>query len=134
MCDELEKYIKELTNAFEGIKIIWLFGSRANNRNKPLSDWDLLVFADIKTYEDIKIDEYHHRGAVDLLIVIDGNQFIKPWGEEKKGSINSWHWEVVSESEAEYDHIKFIPDKPGSANGRFEELRLKAKKIYERKI
>jgi predicted nucleotidyltransferase len=132
MNNELEKYIKELTDAFVGIKSIWLFGSRANNRQKPLSDWDLLVFADSNTYEAIKIDEYYHRGAVDLLVVIDNNQFIKPWGKEKIGSINEWAWNELTESEAEYNHIKFISDKPGSDSGEFEKLRLKAKKLFER--
>ena len=40
-----------------------------------------------------------------------------------------WNWDIVSESEAEYDQ-KFIPDSIGSDIGQPEEIRLKTIKKY----
>jgi len=131
MDEELEQFTSELVTNFPGISAIWLIGSRANGTAKPLSDWDILVFADKQIFTVLKMDESYHRGAVDLLVVIDGDNFMKPYGGEKTGSLTKWKWKEISDDDAEYEGIKFISDEPGSNLGDFEPKLIKARLLYK---
>lgn len=130
MNDELQQFVSELATNFPGISSIWLLGSRSNATAKPLSDWDILVFADEQTFHELEADQFYHRGAVDLLIVTDGDSFKKPYGGEKTGSLTKWKWKPTGNEEAEYEGIKFIPDEPGSRLGNFEKKLRKARLLY----
>ncbi len=100
-------YILFLTQKLPEIKSIWLIGSRANGRATNKSDWDFLVFGDYFVLESIKADSTFHRDDVDLLIVLD-NEFHKPYGTAKGGSLKEWEWEVESETLATYMGLKWI--------------------------
>jgi len=74
-----ERYIRALTAAYPAIREVWLYGSRANDRAGPDSDWDYLAFADDDTLSDLSRDTRLHVQGIDLMIVTDGVQFAKPW-------------------------------------------------------
>jgi predicted nucleotidyltransferase len=105
-------YIERLTSVHPGIKSIWLFGSRANNsyRSRSDSDWDLLVFADQNTFNELKRDKTFHRDKIDLLVVFNENEFEMPWPDEKgakHGSLKNWKWIEISNTEATYKSVKY---------------------------
>lgn len=132
MSDELKTFVNELVKGNSGISAIWLIGSRANNTAKALSDWDILVFGDAKTFSDLKENEFFHRGAVDLLVVKDGGDFERPYGRAKSGSLSKWRWKETSSNEAEYEGIKFIPDEIASDLGELDKKVCKAKLLYRK--
>jgi predicted nucleotidyltransferase len=127
---ELQKFVHELVASNLDISSIWLFGSRANGTAKALSDWDIFVFGTGKTFDEIEKNEFFHRGAVDLMVVTDGEHFRKPYGGNKSGSLSDWKWNETGVNEAEYEGVKFIPDEPGSDLGEFKRTILKARRLF----
>jgi|SRR5690554_3469958 len=131
---KIQTYINRLTEKSPEITAIWLIGSRANGNAKCDSDWDFLVFGDAGTYKNVENDDSLHLNEVDLLIVTD-DEFSKPYGNPKTGSLQNWEWNLKSESEATYKGVKWIPDleaeKDGMPNmGQLFEQKLKAVRIY----
>ncbi|HHT9136689.1 MAG TPA: hypothetical protein ACFYEK_05510 [Candidatus Wunengus sp. YC60] len=76
------------------------------------------------------MNEFYHRGAVDLLVVTDGDNFKKPYGGQKTGSLSKWKWRLTDNDAAEYEGIKFIPDELGGNLGNFEKGVRKARLLY----
>ena len=72
-------YIKQLVAAYPTIREVWLYGSRANGTERVDSDWDYLAYADKSTLDRLALDVRFDREDVDLMIVVDGNRFLKPW-------------------------------------------------------
>lgn len=129
--EEIENYICSLVKAFEAIKEIWLFGSRANNTFNPASDWDLIVFADYATLSAMQNHPELEKQKIDLLVVHNGDDFICPWGDPPKGGdLKGWEWQKSSEAEAEYTQAKFIDDEESSRefNALMGYVRLTRKK------
>ncbi|MDN3716973.1 nucleotidyltransferase domain-containing protein [Vibrio breoganii] len=134
LAPKIKKYIERLTEKSPEIEAIWLIGSRANGNAKSCSDWDLLVFGDINTFNRVKTDISFHCDEIDLLIVI-GDEFSKPYGNPKAGSLQQWKWEIKWGNDATYNGTKWIPDleaeSEGMSNmGQFIEQTLKAVKVY----
>ena len=132
MKDELDIFVSQLVSNFPGISSIWLFGSRANKTAKAFSDWDVLVFGDEETFINLKKNEFFHRGAVDLLVVTDGDNFKKPYGEAKSGSLSEWKWKETGSNEAEYISVKFVPDEAGGNLGEIDKKILKSTLLYRK--
>lgn len=112
--DSTSRYIQSLIENHTCIHEIWLFGSRADGNATPSSDWDLLVFADDSTLQQMRRDLQLQSSMYDLFVVYDGNKFVQPWGENpKSGSLNEWKWERKSSHEADYraTHPTKDPDK-----------------------
>lgn len=131
---KIENYIKQLTDKSHEIKSVWLIGSRANGKANSCSDWDLLVFGDVSTFNRVKNDISFHCDEIDLLIVID-DEFSKPYGNPKSGSLKKWEWKIESEKDATYKGVKWISDleaeSEGMSNmGQIIEQTLKAVKVY----
>jgi len=100
---EISAYVSSLTCEHRGITELWLFGSRSNNTARPDSDWDLFAFANPQTLRDLSVDTRHQRPDIDLLIVLDGDEFREPWGDNpKRGWLTEWEWTKISETEALY--------------------------------
>ena len=107
----LNEYINQLTSEFE-IKEIWLFGSRANNREKEDSDWDLFVFADPQVLAALKARMDLKSKDIDLMIVYDGNNFEQPWTSLSKDGLERvkngqlmgplWAFRKINDETAEY--------------------------------
>lgn len=113
MNDKIKQYIESLTTHYSDIKSIWLIGSRANNSHREDSDWDLLVFADNKIFNELKLNKTFRNNTVDLLIVFDNQNFEKPWADEKgtkNGSLSEWKWNELSSNEATYKSVKYKSD------------------------
>ena len=110
---EASEYISDLVAANLSIREVWLFGSRANGSARPESDWDYMVFADDATLTALRGDSRFHRAGIDLMIVVDGDQFAAPWADHsrsKSGRLakvdGGWHWNPVSLAKATYRATK----------------------------
>jgi len=107
------EYISELVAAYPSILEVWLFGSRANGSAKPESDWDYMAFAEDKTLAALRGDSRFHCAGIDLMIVIDGDNFAAPWTEDsrsKGGRLakvdGGWHWTKRTATRATYQASK----------------------------
>lgn len=138
MNTEIENYITDLVSHYQGIKEIWLIGSRANGIARSNSDWDFIVFANTKTLLNMKKDSPIHAEAVDLLLVFNAKgEFCKPWGSKKSGNLYSrdWEWRRISDSLAEYKSVKWVQayeakDKSSLSTGQIVVKRLQAEKVW----
>jgi predicted nucleotidyltransferase len=129
--ESVEKYIKRLISAYPTILSVWLLGSRANGSYKPDSDWDLLVFGSQKVFDDLKLNQSFHHANMDLLVVYNGNDFEKPWGEkQKRGSLTGWKWKALSETESTYRATKSIFGEDGEEEFNVKVMQCKAYRVY----
>lgn len=104
----IDEYIKDLTDEYPSIESIWLFGSRANNRAKEDSDWDLFVFANQEILDKLKKNKQFNNNMIDLFVIYNGKDFQLPWpnlerrNKYKSGNLNKWGWEQITNSKARY--------------------------------
>ena len=92
MC-ELGGYLDQLALTAPGVREIWLIGSRANGTARADSDWDLVVFGDARTLQQLREAVHLHRADVDCLVVADEGSFQSAWGTKSKGgSLSGWKW------------------------------------------
>ncbi len=93
----LSEYIENLLAACPEITEVWLIGSRANDKARVDSDWDLLVFGSTRTLATLRKNQPLRRPDIDLLIVYNGNDFRAPWktesGKVHSGNLTGWEWE-----------------------------------------
>ena len=100
---EILAYISGLTQDYPGISEVWLFGSRSNGTARPDSDWDLFAFANHEIFQKLQGDPSRRRPDIDLLVVLDGNEFRGPWDNNpKRGWLTEWEWKKLSAAEASY--------------------------------
>ena len=128
---DVDAYVRKVAASHRNVIEMWLLGSRANGTATKASDWDILAFADESTLNSLREDYQLHHPVVDLLVVksADG-RFEKPWGKKKSGSLELWQWNRLSDTEATYRSVKFVPD-PGEAHhGDFHEQILKAIRLW----
>jgi hypothetical protein len=95
---------------------VWLIGSRANPTNEQPNDWDFVVFGSAKLLEQLRSAK--PIPDLDLLIVVDGENFEGPWpratdGVIKHGSLTTWKWTQTGSDSATYKGTK-LPDDWGS--------------------
>lgn len=119
---DLADYVATLKAAFPAIESIWWIGSRANptspRRPRPDSDWDLVAFADRATLDALRARSELHRDDVDLLVVFDGEHYVKPFdaaAEERLWS--AWNWTQLNDNRASYE-TSYWPEadaEPGEA-------------------
>lgn len=122
LTDEIRTYIDLLIARCPKVREVWLIGSRANGISTEVSDWDFIIFADPKAFDDLAHDKVLHREDVDLLVVDDATgEFSKPWGKEKTGSLDSWKWVRESNSIATYRAMKWVEDEEAKEDG-FENI------------
>ena len=98
----LSEYIENLLAACPEITEVWLIGSRANDKARVHSDWDLLVFGSNHSLSTLQENLSLRRPDIDLLILYNGNNFREPWetepGKVKSGSLTGWKWERDKDS------------------------------------
>lgn len=133
---EVGAYLESVTTACPSIAEIWLFGSRANGTESDRSDWDLLAFGDGDTCNVLRGHEELRRDDVDLLVVDSSGNFQTPWGDRKKGSLESWRWSRLTDEEAAYEGRKWCPD-VGQAGigielGSLDKPHLRAFRLWSR--
>lgn len=111
---KIDAYVAKIAQAHPGIREIWLFGSRAKGHAHPKSDWNLFVFADDDTLQQIGKDLQFRRGDVQLLVVRDGDEFRELWSNKpKQGYLSEWEWVKTSAREAQYCGIKWAQEEKG---------------------
>ena len=110
----IDAYVAKIARAHPGIREIWLFGSRAKGLAHPKSDWNLFLFADEDTLQQLGKSLQFRRGDVQLLVVRDGDEFREPWGNNpKQGYLSEWEWVKISDREAQYCGIKWAQEEKG---------------------
>ncbi len=128
---EVKTYIEQLVAAYPKITNIWLLGSRANNTSQVDSDWDLLVFGSQDILKSLRNDSRFNLDSVDLLIVYNGKDFEKPWGEKtKSGSLPEWDWKEVDSNNATYRATKPIYNENGKEEFNVKVLQSRAVLVY----
>jgi hypothetical protein len=110
-------YIRELILRVDGIREVWLIGSRANGFAQQDSDWDFLVFADLTMMGGIAKDSMPHADNIDLLLVDSDGNFMRPWADSKSGSLTSWRWRRIDRTTAEYEGAKWVSDQEALNSG-----------------
>ncbi len=132
---DIEGYILTITKAFQGIREVWLIGSRANGEERPDSDWDFFVFTDEKTFRHMRKQPSFKRPDVDLLVVYNDQNFEEPWPESsdkrplpKRGSLDStapgWNWMQISDVCATYKATKDNSDEDSLITQTKKALRI----------
>ena len=128
---DVETYVLKVAAEHPNVTEMWLFGSRANGTATEKSDWDILAFADEATLNALRNDIELHEPRVDLLIVKSANgSFEKPWGKKKSGSLENLQWNRLSNTEATYRSVKFVPDPGETREGNLHEQILKAIRLW----
>lgn len=87
-----------------GATEVWLYGSRANDRARPGSDWDLLVHAPLATRRALAEQEPWE--GFHILIGDDGETFVSPWNAPNRFdsvTLSSLRWQRLSVSTARYE-------------------------------
>jgi len=112
---EAGRYVEEAVAAYPSIREVWLFGSRANGTARPDSDWDYLAFADWPTLGALRSDARFNREGVDLLIVVDGVRYEKPWPDRRgikygtlADDIGGLRWKQLTPTTATYTATKQV--------------------------
>jgi hypothetical protein len=91
---------------------------------------ELLVFADPATLKRLRKSGHLHRADVDLLVVVDGDQFENAWGQRRlSGSLARWAWRQVSPELAYYDESKWA-----EGDGTVVRVRRKAVLIWQSQL
>lgn len=110
----IDQFVSKLAKAHPQIREIWLFGSRAKGGSSPDADWNLFVFADGETFRQLGRNRRFRRADVQLLVVLDGDEFQEPWGDNpKRGYLSEWEWVKISDREAQYCGIKWAQEEKG---------------------
>ncbi len=129
----LPEYIENLLAACPEITEVWLIGSRANDKARVDSDWDLLVFGSDRTLAALQKNRSLRCPEIDLLVVYNGNDFQAPWktesGKSKSGSLTEWEWEREKDS-----HVRAHYKGTKGKDGEFEitVTREVAKRIWSK--
>ncbi len=127
----LPKYIESLLAVCPEITEVWLIGSRANDKARAVSDWDLLVFGSPRTLATLQENLSLRHPDIDLLIVYNGNDFEAPWkaesGKGKSGSLTEWQWE---RDKGSLTRAHYMGTKPGDDEFAVTTTREVAKRIW----
>lgn len=129
--EDVKTYIEQLVSSYPKITSIWLIGSRANGTATKNSDWDFMIFGSKDILKSLRTDSRFHFDLIDLLVVYNGRDFEKPWGEKSKsGSLSEWNWKEADSNNATYRATKPIYDENGKEEFNVKVLRCKAVRIY----
>ncbi len=111
---DISSFIAGIRSECPDIASIWLIGSRANGGATESSDWDFIAIADKQTLSKLENLTELHRPDVDFFVVVDGDNFQCAWGErDKTGSLSSWEWDFISDTQAEYTGAKELKNEEG---------------------
>jgi len=125
LSEELGAYLDGLRAAFPAIEEVWLIGSRANHTAHAGSDWDFIAFADQAACDEIEVDAQWHRADVDLLVVVDGNEFKRPWGNPQAGTLEAWAWKRAGPTAATYIGSTWSDDEDAWVEQKFNAVRVR---------
>src|SRR6185295_13052041 len=131
----ISPFIGQLVNRCPAMRSVWTIGRPANGGVvDPLRavDWELVAFADIATLRYLRRAADLHRADVLLRIVTDGDRFEIAWGAlERSGSLFSWGWRRVTESEACFSEARWAQPPQG---GEVERTHRKAACVWARSV
>lgn len=107
------EFITEIASLNSEPLEIWLMGSRANGRERPDSDTDLLIFGPDGFLEEVRV-RLQQPTDIDCLVVYDGDNYNDPW-QEKRGSLSQLRWNRIDSRAATYMGTMWVPDEESSA-------------------
>ena len=125
---ELSAFVSHVLLHGLEIRAVWSVG-HADDAAVP-GRCELLVFADRPTLQRLRKSAHPHRADIDLLVVVDGDEFENAWGEHRvSGSLARWAWRQVSPELAYYDESKWA--ERGGEGGSVVRVRRKAILIWQ---
>lgn len=90
----------------------------------------LLAFASASVLRRLQACAHLHSGEIELLVVVDGDEFASAWGPPRcGGSLARWAWRQTNREEAFYDEPCW--DARESAGGAVARVRRKAFLVWE---
>ena len=126
--DELSAFVSRVLLHGLQARAVWSVGEAADAAAPGRCE--LLLFADRPTLQRLRKCAQLHRADVDLLVVIDGDQFENAWGERRvSGSLARWAWRQVSREVAYYDESKWA-ERDGE-DGTVVRVRRKAILVWQ---
>jgi len=107
------------------IRSVWSIECPERNSSPDSPCYELLVFADARTLEQLRKCDDLHRADIEVLVVTDGDRFENVWGPRKlSGSLVRWAWREVSPDQAYYDESRWA--EASAIAGRVVRVRRKA--------
>jgi hypothetical protein len=126
---ELTVFLSRLLARCLDIRAVWSVGHADRALESPDSVRELLVFADGPTLQRLRASNTLHRADVEILVVVDGNQFENAWGARRlSGSLARWAWRQVTDELAYYDESKWAHHE--AEDGAVVRVRRKAVLIW----
>lgn len=131
---ELSAFLSRLLMRSLEIRAVWSIGDADEAaRTSAPPRYELLVFADRPTLDNLRKSDHLHRADVELLVVIDGDRFENAWGQRRlSGSLARWAWRPVSANLAYYDESKWAEHEGNG--GAVVRVRRKAVLIWEAQL
>jgi hypothetical protein len=101
--EQVQPFLSELLE--HGVDV-WLIGSRVNQTAVLPNDWDVLIFGNPQLFNEIAAHE--PISGVDVLVVVDGDNFKSPWPRQSDGHMNwgtlgDWKWQRIDSYTASYE-------------------------------
>src|SRR5512143_1944266 len=108
---KIDNFLTKITRAHPGIREIWRLAYSTKGPTRRDSDWALLAFANEETLRGLSRDVRFRRANIELLVVVDGDAFCEPWGDNpERGYLSDWEWVKTSDREARYHGTKWVQD------------------------
>lgn len=113
------------------IQAVWSIDHAPGEARCDVPHCRLLAFASPAVLKRLRACEHLHDAAIELLVVIDGDQFASAWGPGRGcGSLARWAWREAGECEAFYDEPCW--DERDGAHGAVARTRRKAFLLWQR--
>ena len=135
MASAILSFVGQLVDRYPAMRSIWVIGDRADG-DAPESPgpfaWDLVVFADLSTLQQLRNATDLRRADVVLRIVTDGDRFEIAWDNpHMSGSLFRWDWCQVSDREAYYSEARWAGP---LENGDVERTRREATRVWQSEL
>ncbi|HEY1289434.1 MAG TPA: hypothetical protein VGF58_13990 [Burkholderiales bacterium] len=131
--EEMSAFISNVLLRGLEIRAVWSVGHADDDADAAPARSELLVFADRPTLQRLRESARPRRADIDLLVVVDGDQFENAWGERRvSGSLARWAWRQVSPELAYYDESKWA-EREGES-GAVVRVRRKAILVWQARL
>lgn len=106
--DCVKIHVNALFHVDANISEVWLVGSQANGAAGTDSDYDLLIFGNQATIGLLALRSDLRREDIDLLVLVNSDEFKTPWEPNKSGTLTKWQWQKSGEESATYTAAKWV--------------------------
>jgi hypothetical protein len=113
---ELSAFLSRMLLCCLDIQTVWSLGHDGLAEQAAEQSRELLIFADRLSLHTLRKADRLHRADVQVLVVVDGDEFESAWGPRKiSGSLARWAWRQVTQDVAYYDESRWAEPAEGIA-------------------